>query len=204
MFMLQKSNRKMSSRQQINIQAVDEDMLILSDNEYRLILQASYINFELRSEEEQDNLIEIYQSILNSLPCSIQILVRVREMDMDKYIDGFKSRLSKEKEKIYCLQIKNYCNFVYKLVATNKILTRDFYIVIPATCSTSENAETIKERLKLSANIIGKNLSKLGMHTRQLTSLEILDLFYSFYSPEQAKVQSVTDQTLALLKDAYL
>ena len=42
-------------------------------------------------------------------------------------------------------------------------------------------------------------MTRLGMHTRQLSSLEILDLFYSFYSPTQAKVQPLTEQTLQLI-----
>jgi hypothetical protein len=37
--------------------------------------------------------------------------------------------------------------------------------------------------------IIIKGLEKLGMTARQLTGLEILDLFYNFYNPERSKIQ---------------
>jgi hypothetical protein len=60
---------------------------VLPNQEYRLILETSSINFELKSEEEQDVMIDSFQNFLNALPCEIQILVRVREIDIDKYAE---------------------------------------------------------------------------------------------------------------------
>jgi hypothetical protein len=204
MSVLTKSNKKLSSRQQINIKGVQDGVLLLPGNQYRIILQASSINFELKSDDEQDAIIETYQSFLNSLACPVQILVRIREMDMQKYLDDFRAVLASEKEKIYRQQIKNYTEFVQGLISTNKILSRHFYVVIPYTSNDGADFAAIKEQLTLSADIVGKGLGRLGIHTRQLDSLETLDLFYSFYSPGQAKRQPLTNQTLRLLKESYL
>ena len=57
MFALQKSKSKTSSRHQIAIRGVRDGILMLPNNEYRAILQVSSLNFELRSEEEQDAII---------------------------------------------------------------------------------------------------------------------------------------------------
>lgn len=65
---------------------------MLPNNEYRAILQVSSLNFELRSEEEQDAIIETYESFLNSVGSNLQILVRTREIDMDKYLDDLNER----------------------------------------------------------------------------------------------------------------
>ena len=73
-----------SSRQQIQIKEVVDNILVLPNNEYRQILETSSVNFELKSEEEQDVIIDSFQNFLNALPCQIQILVRVREVDIDK------------------------------------------------------------------------------------------------------------------------
>lgn len=62
MFILQKSNKKVSSRKQIDIEGVRDGILILPDGHYRTVLNASSINFELKSEAEQDALIDTYQS----------------------------------------------------------------------------------------------------------------------------------------------
>jgi hypothetical protein len=47
-------------------------------------------------------------------------------------------------------------------------------------------------------------MTRLGMHTKQLSSLEVLDLFYSFYNPAQAKIQPLTEQALQLIHTALV
>lgn len=202
MYILQKSNKKASARRQIDIRGVRDGVLMLPDNRYRLILQVSSINFELKSEAEQDALIEIYKSFLNSLACPLQIIVRVREMDLDKYLEDFLARLAEETEEVYKTQIGNYSEFVTGLVNTNKILSRNFYVVIGY--EGEGEFEIVKEQLSLNTDIVVKGLARLGMQTRILSSLEILDLFYSFYNPTQAKSQPVTASTLDLLSRSYI
>ena len=199
-----KSNKKASSRRQINIKGVQDGVLLLPGNQYRVVLEASAINFELMSDDEQDAIIETYQGFLNSLATPVQILTRIREMDMQKYLDGFRAKLEDEHEEVYRTQIENYTDFVEGLINTNKILARHFYIVVPFTDKDKVGFEAIREQLALNSDIVSKGLRRMGIRTRQLDSLEVLDLFYSFYNPGQAKRQPLTDQTLQLLKTSYL
>ena len=203
MSILPKSNKKASSRQQIDIRSVKDGVLVLPDNQYRIVMQVSSINFELKSEAEQDALIETYQSFLNSLACPLQIIVRIRELDMDKYLEDFQARLASESEDVYREQVKNYTEFVGSLVTTNKILARHFYVVLAHT-GREQDFDLVKEQLSLHADIVAKGLVRLGMQTRLLSSLEVLDLFYSFYSPAEAKRQPIRTQTLELLNRSYL
>ncbi len=203
MSVLQKSNKKVSSRQQIDIRGVRDGVLLLPNNQYRVALHVSSVNFELKSEDEQNALIETYQSFLNSLACPLQIIVRIRELDMDKYLDDFKTSLATEKEVIYKTQISNYTDFVESLITTNKILARQFYVIVPFVGRESD-FDLIREQLTLNTDIVAKGLARLGMQSRQLSSLELLDLFYSFYNPGQAKRQPITKQTLELLSRSYL
>lgn len=205
MSVFRKSTKPSSSRRQIAIEGVRDGILLLPKREYRLILETSSINFELMSDDEQDTLIDTYQSFLNSLNTDIQIVVRIRELDLDKYLEGFNTRTEKEDTKVYREQAQNYTEFISSLVASNKILTRKFYIVLPYKSEEkSADFAITKEQLSLSADLITKGLGRMGMQTRKLSSLEILDLFYSFYSPGQAKRQPLREQTIELLKEAYL
>ncbi len=204
MFALQKSKSKTSARQQIAIKGVRDGILILPNNEYRAILQVSSLNFELRSEEEQDAIIDIYESFLNSVGSSLQILVRTREIDMDKYLDDLGERLDDEKEEIYRTQLQNYDEFIRSLITTNKILTRHFYIIVPYKPTGKADFDLIREQLNLKLDIVAKGMTRLGMHSDQLTSLEALDLFYSFYSPAQAKIQPLTEQALQIIRTALV
>ena len=196
-----KLNKKTSSRRQINIKEVKDNILILPGNQYRTIIETSSINFELKSEEEQDVLIDSFQNFLNSLSCPIQIVIRVREIDVDDYLEDIAKSLNKEGEEIYKTQMKNYAEFIQKLISGNKILSRRFYIVIPYEAKETKDFNLIKEQLSLNQDIVIKGLEKLGMKARQLKSLEILDLFYSFYNPRQAKTQPVTQETIRIIQN---
>lgn len=203
MSILQKSNKKTSSRRQMDIEGVWDGILILPGKQYRIALKVSSVNFELKSEDEQDALIETYQSFLNSLSYPMQILVRIRELDLDKYLEEFRESVADEKEEVYKTQVQNYSEFVESLVVTNKILARNFYVVIPFIGSDT-NFDIVKEQLSIYSDMVAKGLARLGIHCHKLTSLELLDLFYSFYSPEQSKRQPLSKQTLNLLNRSYL
>jgi hypothetical protein len=198
-----KSNSKQSSRRQIDIKGVRDGILILPNNKYRSVLEISSVNFELKSEAEQDALIDTYQSFLNSLATSLQIVVRIREMDMDKYLDDFNARMQQEDEQIYKDQVQNYTEFVRSLITKNKILSRHFYVILPFD-GKEKDFGLIKEQLSTNADIVTKGLARLGMQAKPLDSLELLDLFYGFYSAGQAKRQPLKKQTMQLLTEGYL
>src|SRR5258708_4063921 len=204
MFLLQKSRSKSSARQQIDIKGVKDGVLILPGAKYRAILQVSSVNFELKSEDEQDAIIDAYESFLNSVGVPLQILIRTREIDMDKYLGELDERLAGETEAIYKMQLQNYNKFISSLITTNKILTRHFYVVVPYSGSVKTDFELVKEQLGLIVDIVAKGLRRMGVQARELNSLEVLDLFYSFYSPQQAKIQPLTEQALRLVHSSYI
>ncbi len=60
MSILQKAKHKASAREQIDIKGVQDGVLMLAKHEYRAVLEVSSVNFELKSEDEQDALIFIF------------------------------------------------------------------------------------------------------------------------------------------------
>lgn len=187
-------NKFGSARTQVGIREVRDGILILPGNRYRLVLATSSLNFELQSEEEQDVIIDTFQSFLNSLNSPIQILIRVRELDIDRYIEDFQTERTCEREKIYKDQLEHYCSFIRKLVAGNKILSRRFYLIIPFDSKSPIDFSLASEQLNLQQEIMTKGLEKLGMTARPLSTLEVLDLFYGFYRPNQAKTQPLVNE----------
>ncbi len=205
MWLLQKSNKKISSRKQIHIKEVRDDILILPHNEYRLVVETSSINFELKSEEEQDVIIDNFQNFLNSLPVPLQILIRVREVDVDHYLEQVLKNKQNEQEKVYKEQLDAYAEFIQKLVTGNKILSRRFYVVIPYHNSQIKEFTLIKEQLYLTRDIVSRGLEKIGMKVKPLNSLALLDLFYSFYNPIQTKSQPLEQEIVHhLQKEVYV
>ncbi len=203
--MLLNKSHKASSRRQIQIKEVKDNILVLPDNQYRLILETSSINFELKSEEEQDVLIDSFQSFLNALPCPLQMLIRVREIDIEAYIEQITHNKNTEKEEVYREQIDSYAAFIRKVVSGNKILSRRFYVVIPYhSIDRKHDFSIISEHLNLSRDIVMRGIEKLGMKARQLNSIELLDLFYSFYNQTASKTQELKGQTIeTILQNTY-
>lgn len=204
MWLFQKSKSKVSSRQQIQIKEVRDDILILPREEYRLAIETSSINFELKSEEEQDTIIDSFQNFLNSLSTPLQILIRVREVDVDHYLEQIVKNKDTEKETIYREQLDTYTEFIQKLVTGNKILSRRFYIIIPYHNTQTKDFKIIKEQLFLTRDIVTRGLEKIGMKVRSLNSLELLDLFYAFYNPSHIKTQPLKEYITELTNQAYV
>lgn len=206
MIKLFSKTKSQPSRQQIQIKKVVDNILVLPNQEYRLILETSSINFELKSEEEQDVIIDSFQNFLNALPCQIQILVRVREIDIDKYVEDIARSKDKEKEAVYRRQIESYSAFVKKLVSGNSILSRRFYIILPYHHPEKrEDWKVIKEHINLNRDIVIKGLERMQMKAKMLTSIEIINLFYTFYNPESVKTQAISKEALsALFKHNYV
>ena len=93
---------KVSSRKQIQIKGVKDNILLLPNNEYRVVLETSSVSFELKSEAEQDVLIDSFENFLNSLNTKLQILIRVREVNVETYVKDILKLKDKEKEKDLC------------------------------------------------------------------------------------------------------
>ncbi len=199
------NRNKASSRRQIQIKEVKDNILVLPGNQYRTVIETSSVNFELMSEDEQDTLIDNFQNFLNSLPCTLQILIRVREVNIEGYLEEFAKKAEKEPEKVYREQMKNYSDFIRELVSGNKILSRRFYVVIPySPDDKSQDFSLIREQILLNQDIVSKNLEKLGMKTRQLNSLELLELFYKFYNFDHIKSQELKAETFkAIFNNTY-
>lgn len=203
MSVFKKANRKQSSRRQIAIKSVSDGVLELPNREHRIVIETSSINFHLMSEIEQDAVVDMYKAFLNSLSFPIQILQRVRSLDLDEYIHRFERQKETESNEIYRNQIDGYARYVKDLVKTNRILSRRFYIVIPYTTSKKKD-EDPREQLRARAGLVEKGLANIGVKSRELSSLELLDLFYTTFNTVDAKLQPLTDRTVSLLKEGYL
>lgn len=209
MFVLPKVNKKGSSRHQISIKGIDRDVLILPNDEYRMVLETSSINFYLMSDEEQDAVVDLYKAFLNSLSFPIQILQKVRSLDLDEYLRPFEQKILSPNEKageheaIYSKQIQSYIEYVRSLVETKKILARQFFIVIPYHASKKETIDVVRDQLAQRVIIVEKGLNNVGVRCDLLNSLELLDLFYASYNASDAKQQPLTQQTMELLRKNY-
>lgn len=110
---------------------IRENVIIMKDNSWRLVLECSTINFLLKSIDEQNSIILSFQRFLNSLDFPIQILVRSKKLDIDSYISKLEDIWNKQTSPLLKEQTQEYTLFLKRLVEVAQIMKKEFYIVIP-------------------------------------------------------------------------
>lgn len=196
-----------SSQDHLEIAEITDDLLVLKDGSVALVIRVSAVNFGLLSEKEQDAIIFAYAGLLNSLNFAIQIVVRSQQKDISAYVEKLGKEEQKQTNPLLREQIKKYRDFVVNTVKENNVLDKKFYIVIPfsslelgvssATGSVipipgkKKNQlplplETILEKSKLSLlpkrDHLLRQLGRLGVRAKQLTTSELVELYYEIYN----------------------
>lgn len=157
-----------STQKYLPFSEVRDNMIIMKDWSTRMVLRVNAINFNLKSEEEQDSIIYSYQRFLNTLRFPIQIVVRSLKVDIEAYINKLKNLAVKQKNPLLQEQWYRYIDFLVNLIDMAQIMKKEFYIVVPydtdeksvrktwivwifqnfwAAITHEENISTIRERL---------------------------------------------------------
>lgn len=189
----------------LDIETISNDMVLLKDGSACLVIEVNAVNFGLLSEKEQDATIYAYAQLLNSLTFSIQIVISAKRKDISSYIEKLDSYLAKITESKLKDQLTNYRDFVKAIVRQGNVLDKKFYITIPFSSlelgvSSSLKAlggkspkksypqEYIVERaitnLSPKRDHLFRLLARIGLKGRQLSSQELLQMFFDYYNPE--------------------
>ena len=120
-----------STQIHLNIAEIKDDLLILKNGGLRAILSTSSINFNLKSEPEQNSIIYSYQSFLNTLEFPIQILVRSKKLDIDDYLEKLRNKAEKQTNPLLQSQTYEYVEYIHGLIEYADIMTKEFYVVVP-------------------------------------------------------------------------
>lgn len=120
-----------ASQSFVPVEEVRNGVIILKDGSYRGILMCSSINFSLKSADEQRAVIGGFQTFLNSLDFSTQIVVHSRKMDIRPYLALLNERTEAQETELMKIQVREYMEFVRNFAEQANIMTKTFYIVIP-------------------------------------------------------------------------
>jgi len=205
-----------STQQSIQIAGIKDGVIILKNGSYRMVFQVTALNFALKSEMEQNSLIMQYQSFLNSLHFPIQIVIRSRQLDLTPYIGKLKKSADKATNELIKMQTADYVDFIDKLINLANIMKKNFYVILPydplsvsksnpldSLFKKSQVYDHIKisnvefekhvDKLRERAGIVAGGLGSMGLHCQQLSSEQLIELFYEVYNPEIAFKERVKD-----------
>ncbi len=211
------ANKKIYTTQEhLDIDDVRDNLAVLKNGEAVAIIQTNAINFDLLSEREQDAMIFAYAGLLNSLTFPIQVLVRSKRLDLSNYLQYLALYRRQAKNPLLVAQMDKYASFIKDLVARNEVLDKRFYIVVPYLAISLTQLKSLgggllgkkprgtnrwstieKAKVNLEPKIehIVKQLARIGIKAKQLTTEELVELFYDYYNPEVAREQKAALST---------
>jgi hypothetical protein len=206
-----------TTQEHLDIEDIRDDIVITKNGNACVVLQTNAVNFDLLSEQEQDAMIFAYAGLLNSLSFPIQVVVRSKIMDISSYMEKLEAAKNSQVNPRLAEEVGRYQTFVRELIAKNNVLDKRFYIVVPyfqASISALNPFSALRkkkvyfdkwqllEKAKISLqpkkDHIIKQLSRIGIKAKVLSTQELVELFYDIYNPTVAR-----EQKLALKASDY-
>lgn len=204
-----------STQQFVDVDHVKNGVVFLKNGSLRKVLLVSGINFELKSEEEQNLIIGAYQNFLNSLDFSLQVVIHSRKLNIDAYLKNLGERQDSEKNDLLKEQIDEYSKFIKSFVEMNAIMAKNFFVVVPydsgslieessaflnmfrknKTNDQLQNQQKIDEQinqLNQRTDHIIAGLSGIGLRAVSLNDEELIELFYNLYNPASVEKKDLT------------
>ncbi|MFA5051967.1 MAG: hypothetical protein WC544_02800 [Patescibacteria group bacterium] len=205
-----------STQAYLNILEIKDDTVILKDGTLRGVVLVSSINFALKSEDEQNAVIQGYVQFLNSLEFSLQIVIQSRKLNIDEYLERLKKIEKEQTNELLKMQTREYRQYIAELVSLADIMSKRFYIVVPYSTGSIKSKGFIsrlkeavspttvisikqkkfeKNRVELSKRMeyIIDGLSSIGLKATPLDTQGLIELFYNTYNPDTYDQQKLVD-----------
>jgi len=194
-----------STQNFLQFSQIKEGVMMLKNKSFRGILMISSVNFDLKSEDEQNVIIYQFQSFLNSLDFSCQIVVQSRRLNITGYFDKLKELEEKQENELLKIQTAEYRKFIEGMVSGGTIMTKQFFVVVPYSLGegidnrgslkithklpslTEETIKRCKEQLIQRMEFVAIGLRRCGLNIVPLTSPEIIELFWGLHHPREAE-----------------
>jgi len=188
----------------VPVQEVRNGTMILKNGGLRSVIMASSVNFALKGEDEQNAIIGAFQTFLNTLDFSVQIIVQSRELDIRPYLTLLESKSEQQNSDLMKLQLREYIRFVDQFVDQTSVMRKHFYVVVPyQSVSAADITSSIPffgkgnkkgaeadqrfneqvQQLQQRTAVVAQGLAASGVRTTQLDTEAILELLYRAFNP---------------------
>jgi len=211
---LSKKKTSASTQQYLDIAEIRDDVVIRKDGSMCSVLLVSSINFALKSEDEQNAIIQGYISFLNSLDFELQIVVQSRRLNIEKYLNDLAAKQKEQTNELLRTQIGEYRDFVNELITLGDIMGKRFYVVVPFAPGKTQKKtfasqlgvvfspakviklsekifEKYRARLLTRVEKVASGLGSIGLTAIQLNTQSLIELYYNSYNVELAKSQKL-------------
>jgi hypothetical protein len=199
-----------STQDFVPVADITNDIVIYKDGGAALVMESTSLNFGLLSEKEQEAVIAAYAAMINSLTFSVQIVVLTQKKDISSYLNFLDEQSKKITQPLLSKLMQDYKNFITESVKKKNVLGKRFFVVLyfsPLELGVAKSVASIAKRsgpLPFTKSYVIKKAKivlyprrdhlirqagRLGIKFKQLTTPEIINLFYSIYNPEKPAVK---------------
>ena len=198
-----------AAQKNLALAEIKNDTVVMKDGTLRAVIMVSSINFALKNEDEQQAIVSSYVSFLNGLDHPLQITIQSRQLNIKPYLEKLSQKEREQPNELLRMQIADYRSFVAELVSLGKIMSKNFYIVVPFDPLSNKkrgfwsrasevlnpavtvrlNEERFMKRkydLDMRVRQIEAGLTSMGLETVRLDTQSLIELFYSTYNPDIA------------------
>ena len=193
------------SQEFVLIDKIEDGVLYMKGGGIRKLVMVNGINFDLKSEEEQNAILGGFQNFLNTLDFSMQFFIHSRKVNVEGYLQRMEIQKEKEKNELLKIQIGEYISFIRNFVEENDIITKSFFAVVPYEATQivsqtkglfgffkkggnkAEEEKTLQEKIQQLDHRVDQvisGLEQIGLRAAPLEDEELIELFYNLYNPE--------------------
>jgi len=192
----------------VAVKDIKDGIVTLKSGQMCIILLASSVNFALKSSDEQQAILQQFQTFLNTLDFSLQIYIQSRRLNIEPYLELLKTREQFQDNDLMRIQLREYIEFIKAFTTEVEIMSKSFFVVVPYTStptnitkgitslfstgikSTSKPAEMLFEeqriQLEQRVSVVEQGLARVGVRTIALQNDDLVELFYHIYNPHDS------------------
>lgn len=216
-------NRQTSTQNSLLLSELRDNMIIMADGSFRAVVACQSINFDLMSSNEREAVEFSYQNFLNALYFPIQIFIRSQRVDIGPYLERLESLRQAQDNMLLSVLMDDYIQFIEVLSEEANIMDKSFFVVVPyypagdissvvkpgkalfgkmfAKNQSSVVGQTIdqttyekaKDEIRSRVEAVTSSLMQVGIHSVQLTTKELGELYYNVYNPDTAVREPLRD-----------
>jgi len=201
-----------STQSTLQLSELRDGMVIMLDGSFRAVIACKSINFDLMSDREREGIEYSYQNFLNSLTFPVQILVRSQRVDIGPYIEKLAVIRRTQDNMLLGVLMDDYIGFMDALAQDANIMEKSFYIVVPyfplgdaanlvdqgkgffgklfarptngVTKIDTAAYQKAKDEIKNRIDVVVSGMFQIGVHSVQLDTKALGELYYNFYNPD--------------------
>ncbi|MFH1111801.1 MAG: hypothetical protein V1712_01885 [Patescibacteria group bacterium] len=200
----------------LDIAEIRDDCVIMKDGTMRAVIICSSINFSLKSEDEQNAVIQAYIGFLNSLEWPVQIAIQSRRLNIDGYIEKLNGLTKQQPNELLRVMTDDYTSYIKELVTLGEIMTKRFLVVVPYSSLSDKrsnfwrrlkNVLSLSKSIKLSRDTFAKYketldrrvdfidsaLTSMSLKSIRLDTQGLIELYYNAYNPELQETEKLAE-----------